>query len=392
MKKMICYFLVCTAILALIAGCVSAPTDTTQSATNDSATTVPQETKPEKGSSLVEYDPDRSIYFLCENRYHVYYEGVFGSSNFNFEIISKERLNLDAITISLPSANVYTVEVFEDKIPRSTEFMSKESNTMPLRVYEACYGVDYSDYGSDTFDQQAAAAKEAFQNLTTDDIPMVYCYPVLVYFDFNVPLVDEEITYLDITINGTHYQPTLGCFRIISEKNSPYKLDMGLGFGGGRVWQDWLYNDGLYKFSFGGDMEIKEDMTITGMELLGDQWEVLSLNIWGKIGGMNVNFTWDGKSPIDLYEGDNISVDGVFYNPHLDGISYDILLLAVINAQVNNEAKYFLSKHRIISQTNPYELYAIIFDGVDMEPYYRGYYYKYNELWRKAYLDKIPKE
>ena len=263
---------------------------------------------------------------------------------------------------------------------------------MPLRVYEAYYGVDYSDYGSDTFDKQAAAAKDAFQNLTRYDIPMVYRYSVLVYFDFNVPLVDEEITYLDITINGTHYQPTLGCFRIISEKNSPYELGMGLGFGGGRVWQDWLYNDGLYKFSFGGDMEIKEDMTITGMEFLGDQWEVLSLNIWGKIGGMNVNFAWDGKSPIDLYEGDNISVNGVFYNPHLDGISYDILLLVVFNAEVNKQAKYFLSRHRIISKTNPYELYAIIFDGVDMEPYYRGYYYEKNELWRKAYLDKIPKE
>ena len=387
-KRNIARILAFLLLLSVLVGC--AEQASTQASTAD--TTAPTETEPSKGSNLVEYDPDRQIYFLSKNRYHIYFQGVSGIPMFTFEFFSKEKLDLDTITVSVPSANVYTVEIYESDIPHATEFMSKEHNTMPLRVYEAYYGVDYCDYGSDAFKQQAAAAKEAFQNLTEDEIPTVHRYSVLVLFEANVPRVDEEITYVDVTIDGTHYQPTIGCFKLVSKENSPYTLDMVLDGFSGRVFHDQLYNDGLYKFSLAYNFEAKEDMTITGIEFLGDEWEMLSLGVWGTVGGMSVNFSWDGKSPIDLYEGDKIDISGVLHNPHLDGITYDIGLYIVVNAEVDDEAKYFYSTHRIATRINPYELHAIIFDGIDMEPYYRGYYYQQTtELWRKPYLEQLSK-
>lgn len=56
-----------------------------------------------------------------------------------------------------------------------------------------------------------------------------------------------------------------------------------------------------------------------------------------------------------------------------------------IDCTENGEYRYMVAQWRNSTTLNVYEEYAMIFWGLDMEPYYRDHYYQYNELWRKDY-------
>ena len=388
MKRIICYFLVCVVILACIAGCV-----TNQPTNNTSTTTLPEETKPEKGSSLAEYDPEREIYFLFGNRYCDFYNGQKNQTLWwvTYYMISKNALDLDGISLSLPTEHPYSVEKFEEKVERGTEYMLNNTKGMPFYVYEAYQGIDFSDLYSEQYQQDVENALTAFKKLTVSDIPELYVYSFLVEFDHNIPYKGEEITYAEVTVDGEVYRQDIGCVRLMSDEDCPFAYETT-----GRITVtnviSGLYNDGLFQYSFGGNYTAWADMTVKELTFLGEGWTALRLHVTGTIGGMSSNFEWDGKSPFDLYEGDTISISGVLHNPHLDDLTYQFLLQAVMSIEVDGRMYGEGFAQRVVADTNYYELYAIIFDGVDMEPYYRGYYYEKNELWRKAYLDKIPKE
>ena len=380
MKRMICYFLACVVIIVLIAGCV-----TNQPTNNTSTTTLPEETKPEKGSSLVEFDPDRKIYFLCETSLDMY-EYMTLTARFSFSILSKEAL--DQITVSIPTSHPYTVEQFDVEIPRATEYMQSKGHTMKFYVYEAYRGVDFYN----TQDADIAGILEDFKNLTTEDIPEFYRYDFRVMFDNTIPFSDEEITHMDVTIDGELYQPELGRVRFFSKESSPYNYKVE-PYRYGMTTIKNAYNDGLLQYSLWEEITVEEDTVVKSLDFLGDEWEVLQLSVSGTCGGMSTNFLWDGKTPFDLYTGDRITISGVLYNPKLTGPFYQTLLQAIVSLESNNEVIGRNYRQLVLLYPDSYELNAIIFDGVDMEPYYRGYYYQQPpELWRKPYLDKIQND
>ena len=371
-------------LLSVLVGC--AEQASTQAST--AGTTAPTETKPSKGSSLVVYDPDRTIYFLCQNSLDMY-SSFPGYARFNFIILSKEALNLETIEVSVPTSQPYTVDKFETEIPRCTEDMQAgESKAMKFYIYEAYQGVDFYDQSSEQYEQDVANALENFKNLTTEDLPEFYRYGFLVMFDNTVPYSDEEITHLDITIDGQLYQPDIGSIRLHSEENHPFDFKVS-NRTYGLVQLNCLYNDGLFSYSLFEEIIAEEDMTIKGLQFLGDNWEVLNLVVRGTVGGMNVNFTWDGKTPIELFAGDKITFAGVLYNPNLTGLFYQTLLQSVLIIERNGETEGYNYRQLVVLFPDNYELYAVIFDGIDMEPYYRGYYYEKNELWRKSYLEQL---
>ena len=209
-------------------------------------------------------------------------------------------------------------------------------------------------------------------------------------FDNTVPYSDEEITHLDITIDGQLYQPDIGSIRLHSEENHPFDFKVK-NRTYGLIQLNCLYNDGLFRYSLFEEIIAEEDTTIKGLQFLGDNWEVLNLVVHGTVGGMNVNFTWDGKTPIELFAGDKVTFDGVLYNPNLTGLFYQTLLQSVLIIEQNGETEGHNYRQLVVLIPDNYELYAVIFDGIDMEPYYRGYYYEKNELWRKSYLEQLGK-
>lgn len=383
MRRMLSLIVALLLVVTVFAGCQTKPITTT--------TTAPQETKPEKGSSLVEYDPDRRIYFLCNNRYCNFYDDVTLVNRVSGYILSKDELKLDSISVSVPTTHPYTIDVYEENVERGTEYILNKPNAMKFYIYEAAQGIDFYDQDSEQYANAVQEALAQFKELKADDLPMFYYYSYSIMFDNTVPYPDEEITYVDITIEGQIYRQDIGCVRLISKENFPLDYEISKRNSVLNV-MNTFYNEGIFQFNILQKITADEDTTVRELTFLGDDWTVLSLRVQGTVGGMKSNFEWDGKTPFDLYKGDAVSISGVLYNPHLDGLNYQLLLQAVLGTEVNSKMYGYSFEQRMTFLPNPYELYAIIFDGVDMEPYYRGYYYKYNELWRKAYLDKIPKE
>ena len=77
----------------------------------------------------------------------------------------------------------------------------------------------------------------------------------------------------------------------------------------------------------------------------------------------------------------------IIHNPDMENFSYYQKMHSELVYAVG-EQLYSAVTEMSCSSTitmNLHELYAIIFDGVDMEHYYRDYYYPTSEDWRAEY-------
>ena len=98
---------------------------------------------------------------------------------------------------------------------------------------------------------------------------------------------------------------------------------------------------------------------------------------------------WDGTSPIYLYKGDSIYIDVIVKNEHAGKLLNYVVSHAIVEyTDSANEQLCFVSTQVGTEGRRPYEYYAIIFDGLDMEPYYRNYFYKTTFQWVDEYRDK----
>ena len=98
---------------------------------------------------------------------------------------------------------------------------------------------------------------------------------------------------------------------------------------------------------------------------------------------------WDGVSPIYLYKGDSISIEVTARNEYAGKLlNYVVSHVIVEYTNSANEQLCFVSSQQCTGSPINYEYYAIIFDGVDMEPYYRNYYYQYAAPWVDEYRGK----
>ena len=435
MKKF-AWILCFTLLLGLLAGCQTEPVGTQPSggmATTGTAeptgTTVPQVTEPvdirplppkNPGNSLIDYDPDRQIYIASENVYMDYYADISGFSFFQFDIYSRQPLDPDEISVTFPvnfpiTVNEYTVMV--DHYPveeRKPEIVlnngsGKSSDNLPYHVYLTYRGetfekgkaVSAADLISGRYEVEdsegnfVSAAnvlagkfklKEGeeieqryrdFASLTGDDLPQFYVYNIDVDL-YNVTDLKETVVLdkLEITIGDEVYEAKLGCVRRFPREAFPTEA---------RVVSDrtfysntiQLYNDGIFSVHALSIEEAQEDITITGLRIAEEATRILDINVSMNSGGQYMEMQWDGVSPIYLYKGDSISIDAVVKNEHAGKLlNYLVNHTIVEYTDSNNEQLCAVCSQVSILERNECENYAIIFDGLDLEPYYRNYFYK----------------
>lgn len=135
MKRMLCYFLLCALILGCIAGCISAPTDTTgpsdpasmegtkgTQGTLDPDFTVPTydlETLPtidrDPIGTVPSVDPEQEIYILT-GKNDIIYANRWSNNAFSFKIFAKKPLDVNSISVTLPISSYYRIIVSEKKL------------------------------------------------------------------------------------------------------------------------------------------------------------------------------------------------------------------------------------------------------------------------------------
>ena len=147
-----------------------------------------------------------------------------------------------------------------------------------------------------------------------------------------------------------------------------------------------LYNEGfvqltsLYSFT-----NIKGTLTLSNFRLTDVEAQILDIVVAQISSNGILQYSWDGQSPINLYPGDSIDITLRYYDPDMAGFWSKDSFMALVDAVVDDQ-QVCIPVYRVLEAGyNYYEQYAIIFDGVDVEPYYRDYYYPYYESWRENY-------
>lgn len=128
-------------------------------------------------------------------------------------------------------------------------------------------------------------------------------------------------------------------------------------------------------------------MTLTKCYVLDDAVEVRDLILTVTSEDNSVSFAWDGTSPYDLFPGDQVQIDLVFYSQWTAELNYGLDVVPILEFESESETAYIWSECNLtpVFITNLYELYAIVFDGVDMESYYKDYYYPVEDSFLEEY-------
>ncbi len=426
-----CLCILCL-MLVLLCGC-QAPdiSDPTTEGTEAPALSQGLPMPEHPGNTLVSYDPAREIYFFgCENVHATIYLENAWDIALNFLVISKRQLSKDSIQVSAPVVNAYTYivadwvadleipfrETFYTALDEGQQLGEVSSDCwLPYYVYQAYAGVDFAKLGElwqiylnegekrdeagDYYasDAETAAYNEfvtfrdaalsAFKALQADQTREFYVYQVSIAFG-RENAVDEVLTELTVTIDGTQYSPFTGQIHLVPSKipTCYTKTRMSL-IPLLQTPAAGLYGDGMGRLVT-HIFTAQDDLTLTECIIREEQFSVLDIivTISSKTGN-SANFYWDGKSPIDVRAGDSVTVEIIFHNPDMDHFSYfqkvhPELVYSVGEQSYSETTEISCSS---IFTMNLHELYAIIFDGVDMESYYRNYYYPIFEDWRTEY-------
>ena len=378
MKKIIC--LICVAMLfGVLAGC-------------GAREEVPQPTQPvdirplppeNPGSSLIDYDPNRQVYIASENIYVDFYIGVTNCPSFTILIYSKEHVDPADISISLPGDLPFVINVSEIKVPRKTEYMDETAPmAMPYHVYYAYRGGNFAELDTNT------QLEKDFRSLKTEDVPEFYLYQINVAF-INILELDAPVTVEKafITFGGQEYEARFGRVRVLPKEDFPSDAQVvkrGKGLWGNTV---QLYNDGLVKIDALEMENVPEDITITRLWMLEEETEILDLNVVIVSGKETVEMKWDGKTPIYLSKGDEVQIDAMIKNELTAKLLNSVHLQAAVEYTKDATKEKVCQVTTIVgtAERHPYEYNAIIFDGVDLESYYRNCYYKESFTWLNAF-------
>ena len=237
-----------------------------------------------------------------------------------------------------------------------------------------------------------------FMSLTEEHLPEFYVYTVSVALPF--PYITElqetvVLDKLDVTIGDEVYEAKLGRVRVLPQDAFPSDARV-VDHDSVRINTGQLYNDGIillcdvFDLTEIFDMEaVPEDITITGLRIVEEATQILDINVYMNSGGQYMEMQWDGVSPIYLYKGDSISIEVTARNEYAGKLlNYVVSHVIVEYTNSANEQLCFVSSQQCTGSPINYEYYAIIFDGLDMEPYYRNYFYKTTFQWVDEYRGK----
>ena len=377
----------------------------------------------EEVGALVAYDPDREIYFLTGH-----FNIVDKLQSLIIYAVSKEALDVSTMSMSLPMQTNYSVRITEETMKGANKSGLNENsrNQFSYYLYQVYQGKDFKklaqlewdaeqlkkieqEYfdkyfsGSISYEELNAvqlmreeaeeayvsyrdAELEAYKQLKAEDIPQFHVYKFYALWPMQT-IYDESFREVEITIADTVYQTPIGYVELRNETPFPVQHDWEIGgtlagiYGTGNSPKP--YNDGHNRISHYFSFRAEWYMVLTDLVLEDPSRKVERL--WVSISaanGLSSSFYWDMTEPLEIYAGDYITIDLEYYDPASVYIDYETALWGYLIYEYEGGTACKSSQCMIYSGINFYELYAMVFDGIDMEDYYWDYYYLFNQPWR----------
>lgn len=392
----------------------------------------------EPSGPLVEYDPNREIFILTGENNIVYYLGESVGTFYSFKIFSKEPLNVDAINVDIPVEHSYSLVVSEKElegIPYCAEGELPADcsyNQFPYELYQCYQSKDFGKladlhwnwkywirvmsicnmlYEREEITQQMRDAYyaqfqtvigdyreclkeelEGYSALKKEDLPQFYVYNVSIHFDpFDQSKPDESFTEITLTIGDQVYQQNVGQITLLNGKrdvmdqvdwhNNRENVDDGIL---GQSIGPLPYNDGLHYVPSYFHITVDQYKSLTNLVLdnPNHQLEAVWINLKPE-GGTWTAYKWDMSEPFELYPGDEVKITIIYRDETLKSfLGYQTKLHGHLEYETNGKTWYKVSNCYIAAGMNYYALYAMIFEGIDLESYYWDYYYIFEEQWR----------
>jgi hypothetical protein len=302
-------------------------------------------------------------------------------------------MDLSDATVYLPIESSYTVHIEKEAhVCRQTAYTagdnaSNDGDIYTIELFKSYCGKDWSVAESvDEFN----AMHYSYQRLTVDDLPEFYVYDFRVQFN-SVSKQDESFSYLDITIGGETFRQEVGLVRLYPTTPTRYTLEWSIeslasfatqGGNGFRA-AVFPYNDGLFRVDKIFTFIAPFDMTIDSLDLLCQSETLVRAEV--EYGGMS--FQWDGTEPFAVSKNDKVTISVIIASEHLAKLCYQSKIAFALNYTYPNGTATKLADCTLMtaSTMSHNEVYAIVFDGLDLEPYYRLIYYPVRDAWRKDF-------
>lgn len=406
MRWKLCAYILCCLFIFSAAGCGKR---------DKGAIRFPRVENP--GNTLVEYDPERRLYILCENAYSDVYLGSYAGI-INFYILTRKPVAVDTISIVLPIENTYEVFVNNSADCQSTELTISEkgqtvsqnsaNNALPYYVYQCYKGTDFAKMGSlaaaslygtgnleavEDWQTLINAEAENFKSLKAEQIPEFYAYQVYAVIQAGSDKLAETIRSIDVTIGDKTYTKQIGQMNLIPDKIPTHAP---IGSLQNTVVQQFythavgttqqLYSDGIgYEYLL--EFTAPENLTLTALRILDEYTQVLDIELTlTKQDGTSTSFYWDGKSPVQVLRGEKLGLALYYRNPNMANLWYAAEMCVEVDYSAGDETEcVFLRRTLYPIGINLHEAYAVIFAGLDMESYYRDFYYPVYEPWMQKY-------
>lgn len=358
-KKINCLVLALLMLAALLSGCEAVGSTTATAPSDDPG----------------QQDQESGIYLDAQNIYMDCYVGA----HFEFNIYSKQKLNVEEIVLEVPTENKYELYIYEyENLRQKGVGDIWNYHTYPHYLYHTYAGVDWQAYGQlfvtehVSFLAQQKELAQAFQNMPKEDVPEFYVYEVVVFF--SKTQVDEVIEYIDVTIDGKLYHQELGRINLSTQMiPTPYpivNLDC-IAYSVQIINEGWNDGSGL-EISWRWTAEA--DMTLTSLAFLQEaDVEDVHVTYWNITEGESC--TWDKQTPLTIHAGEEIGVSVFFSDPRLRQLHGCYAYYAILNYETTEGSFSSVSQLELRKRPSVHEVYAYGFDGVDTSPYYIYYYY-----------------
>ena len=381
MRKALIFLLIFSLLMAM-AGCGrNQPLESTASPTNYLPTV--------SDGPLIDYDPNREIYVLCENIYGTIFSESSWTAGFHFYIISKYPIT--DFSVEIDTQITYDVMFSEvtglGQTPMKSGKISKASydaSVIPFYVYLNYHCTDFSG----DFSQIEEDAYQKFLKLQPDDLPTFYAYTGFISFSRDYTK-DETITAIDFIINGEIHEKQIGAFHlIVGQYDVPHEesKEIETEFRGFITRTQDFYSNGLGEATL-YNFEAPQDMELAQITILDQMVQPLNyrVTVTSSSGSKRI-ISWDGKSTIPVTKGSTVEIYAIFNHPALGQLFHCVNFVFCLDVVLDGITKYVPVETQFYPMNSSwYEYYAMIFDGVDMCSYYTDYYYPTVHPWRAEY-------
>lgn len=401
MKKLLTLFI----IVLMLASCGHA--DPSEPIPTTSPSKLIPSVSATPGSTLAEYDPDREIYFSCGNQNYDIYFGESCAPFLSFWIISREPVDTGNIRVEIPIENdysIYQIIPYDEYLGHiSADPMATDLRvTFSPYLYQSYFDVDWADIYRDpsapvtvSRNGQDIDLHEAFSLLEPEDLPEFHAYLIDIYFEQAVE-EPESFQQIALFIGDTRYDLPVGNIRLSDDPPLRYPCDL-LNIDGVISSQTivaygtppMLYNDGIDWILPVFDFTAPFPMDLLDFYLMDENIELLDVQIVvNSASGNSMDLYWDKSTPIHLNEGDQVTVSVYYRDDRSKQLEYTVKAWGALDFECGLGRYSAISECTLRHELNLYELYAIVFDGVDMESYYREYIFPTYEPWRNNDADK----